>query len=127
MAIPSFLKGESIVRLLQGSALGAVSAMILGFNWGGWTLGSTAEKNAENQSKISVVSALAPICAEQFTSSADNAANMATLSTAPSYKRTNIIEDGGWAILPGSDKAKAGVAKECAKLLIDRAESSKSS
>ncbi len=119
MAIPSFLKGESIVRLLQGGALGAIAAMILGFNWGGWTLGSTAEKTADNQSKAAVVSVLAPICVEQFNSSSDNVANLATLSAAQSYKRTSIIEDGGWAILPGSDKANSGVAKECAKILMD--------
>ncbi len=119
MAIPSFLKGESIVRLLQGGALGAIAAMILGFNWGGWTLGSTAEQTAEKQSKTAVVTALAPICVEQFRSSVDNEANLAKLNTAPSYKRTSIIEDGGWAILPGSEKASAGVAKECAKILID--------
>lgn len=119
MAIPSFLKGESIVRLLQGGALGAVAAMILGFNWGGWTLGSTAEQTADNQSKAAVVTALAPICVEQFKASVDNVANLATLNTAPSYKRTGIIEDGGWAILPGNDKPSAGVAKECAKLLIE--------
>lgn len=118
MAIPSFLKGESIVRLLQGGALGAIAAMILGFNWGGWTLGSTAEKTADNQSKAAVVSVLAPICVEQFNSSSDNVANLATLSAAQFYKRTSIIEDGGWAIFPGSDKANSGVAKECAKILI---------
>ena len=46
MNLPPILKGESLTRLLQGAAGGAVVAMILGFGWGGWQLGSTAEKAA---------------------------------------------------------------------------------
>lgn len=117
MAMPSFLKGESITRLLQGGALGAVGTMLLGFNLGGWTLGSTAAQAAEDQTETALISALAPICVDNFQSSADTVANLAALNQQSSYKRTSFIEDGGWAILPGNEKAGAGVAKECAKLL----------
>ncbi len=119
MAIPSMLKGESLTRLLQGTAFGAIAAMIIGFNWGGWTLGSTAMKHADKQTDEAVVLALAPICVEKFQASPDNVANLAALNGQASYKRTGYIEDGGWAVLPGSDKAGAGVAKACAKLLVD--------
>ena len=44
MQLPSILRGDSLTRLLQGAAAGAVTTMIVGFNWGGWTLGSTAAK-----------------------------------------------------------------------------------
>lgn len=119
MSIPSFLKGESIVRLLQGGALGAIVTLLLGFNWGGWVLGSTAARQAEDQTETALVSALAPICVERFQSSPNKIGNLETLSKQPSYKRTNYIEDGGWAILPGSEKATPGVAKACAILLVD--------
>lgn len=119
MSIPSFLKGESIVRLLQGGALGAVAAMVLGFNWGGWTLGSTAAQQADKQTDTAVVLALAPICVDKFQSSENTVENLAALKEQSSYKRTGYIEEGGWATLPGSDKAGAGVAKACAKLLVD--------
>ena len=36
MQVPSILQGESLTRLLQGAAAGAVATMIIGFNWGGW-------------------------------------------------------------------------------------------
>ena len=119
MAIPSVLKGESLTRLLQGTAFGAIAAMIVGFNWGGWTLGSTAMQNADKQTDAAVVLALAPICVDKFQASPDQEANLAALNGQASYKRTGFIEDGGWAILPGSDKAGSGVAKACAKLLMD--------
>ena len=40
MQVPSILQGKSLKRLLQGAAAGAVATMIIGFNWGGWTLRS---------------------------------------------------------------------------------------
>jgi len=46
---------------LQGAIAGAVVAMIVGFNWGGWTLGSTVEKMAKERADTAVVAALAPI------------------------------------------------------------------
>ena len=46
MEMPAMFKGESLTRLAQGAAVGAVATMIIGFNWGGWVLGKTAENNA---------------------------------------------------------------------------------
>ena len=39
MQLPSILQGESLKRLLQGAAAGAVATMFVGFYWGGWSLG----------------------------------------------------------------------------------------
>lgn len=119
MAIPSFLKGESIVRLFQGGAVGVIATMVLGFNWGGWMLGSTAARAADDQTDTALVSALAPICADKFQAAENNVENLAELNGQSSYKRTGYIEKGGWATFPGSDKAGAGVAKACAKILTD--------
>ena len=47
MQVPSMLEGESLKRLLQGAAAGAVATMFVGFYWGGWSLGSTADKMAK--------------------------------------------------------------------------------
>jgi hypothetical protein len=40
--------------------------MVIGFYWGGWTLGSTADKMANQRSETAVVAALAPGCAQKF-------------------------------------------------------------
>ena len=50
MQLPSILQGESLTRLLQGAAAGAVATMFVGFYWGGWSLGSTADKMAKERS-----------------------------------------------------------------------------
>src|SRR6476659_7834876 len=66
MQVPSILQGESLKRLLQGAAAGAVATMFVGFYWGGWSLGSTANKMAIERSELAVIAALAPVCADKF-------------------------------------------------------------
>lgn len=119
MNMPDILKGESLTRLLQGTAIGAIAAMIIGFNWGGWTLGSTAEKMAATGAKSAVVAVLAPICVEKFQGSTEVVANLQELKDKSSYQRTGYVEKGGWATFPGSDKASDGVAKACALMLSE--------
>jgi hypothetical protein len=86
MRLPSILQGESLKRLLQGAAAGAVATMIIGFNWGGWTLGSTAEKQVKDAEQASIVRVLAPICADKFKHSADAGTNLEAL------KKTELLE-----------------------------------
>jgi hypothetical protein len=89
MQVPSILQGESLTRLLQGAAVGAVATMIVGFNWGGWSLSSTADKMAKEQSDLAVVRALAPVCADKFRALPDAAAKTVALSKVDSWKRAD--------------------------------------
>ena len=54
--------GDSLKRLLQGAAVGALVTMIVGFTWGGWTLGSTVEKVARERAGSAIAATFAPIC-----------------------------------------------------------------
>lgn len=119
MQLPSMFQGESLTRLLQGTAFGAVAVIAVGFNWGGWMLGGTAEKLAEDGAKSAVVSVLAPICADKFRQAADMTGNLAMLKKESTYQQANFVDKDGWAILPGNDKASSGVAKACAAILVD--------
>jgi hypothetical protein len=47
MEIPSILQGHSRTRLLQGIAIGAVAALVIGFSWSGWVTGTKAPSPAE--------------------------------------------------------------------------------
>jgi hypothetical protein len=60
------LEGESLKRLLQGAAAGAVATIFVGFYWGGWSLASTTYKIAKGRSELAVIAALAPVCADKF-------------------------------------------------------------
>jgi pimeloyl-ACP methyl ester carboxylesterase len=66
MQVPSILQGESRTRLLQGIAIGAVASMVIGFSWGGWMTGSTANRLAAERADTAVVAALTPVCVENF-------------------------------------------------------------
>jgi hypothetical protein len=66
MQIPSILQGESLTRLLQGAAAGAVATIVVGFYWGGWSLASSADKMAKQRSELAVIAVLAPVCADKF-------------------------------------------------------------
>jgi hypothetical protein len=118
MKVPPILEGDSFKRLLQGAAAGAVVAMIVGFNWGGWTLGSTVEKVSKERADTAVVAALAPICVDQFRQAANATASLTELKKISyAWDRGTFIEKGGWAIMPGSEKANSAVAKACAETL----------
>lgn len=116
MHIPSILQGESLKRLLQGAAVGAVATIVVGFQWGGWTLGGTASKRVSDAEQASIVRVLAPICADKFQRSADASANLETLKKTDSWKRDELIEKAGWTTFPGSEPDRK-VAEACANLL----------
>ena len=89
MQVPSMLEGESLKRLLQGAAAGAVATIFVGFYWGGWSLGSTADKTAKERSELAVVAALAPVCADKFRALPDAAAKQVALS------KVELVEASG--------------------------------
>jgi hypothetical protein len=117
MQVPSILQGPSLTRLLQGAAVGAVATMIVGFNWGGWSLESTATKRVDEASRAAVVAVLAPICVDKFQHSADVTNNFVELKKVSTYMQGSFVEKGGWATSPGSDKANSAVASACATML----------
>src|SRR5256886_13242939 len=80
-------EGESLKRLLQGAAAGAVATIVVGFYWGGWSLGSTAYKMAKERSELAVVAALAPVCTDKFRAQPDAEPKQVALSKADTWKR----------------------------------------
>jgi len=116
MQLPQFFQGDSSARLMQGAAVGALATLIIGFYWGGWTLGSTADKRVADAEQASVVRVLAPICADKFQRSADADSNLKALKKADSWKRDEMIEKAGWTTFPGSEPDRK-VAEACANLL----------
>ena len=118
MNLPLILTGDSLTRLMQGAAGGAVVAMMVGFSWGGWTLQSTAEKLADQKTDAAVVTALTPICVDKFEHASDAKTTLAALKAEDSWKRDSFISKGGWATFPGNAPNR-DVAEACAKILGD--------
>ena len=117
MQMPSILQGESPKRLLQGAAVGAIATIVIGFTWGGWSLGSTADKMAAAQSKLAVVAALAPVCADKFRAQPDAAAKTIALSKVYPWKRTEEFPKE-FVTLPGEAGPSSALADACYALLL---------
>jgi hypothetical protein len=95
----------------------AAITMIIGFTWGGWVTGGTANDRAETAAKDAVASLAADICYNHFMSDPQVATNLAALKDESSYARKGYVEKGGWATLGGQDKPVAGAADLCADKL----------
>ena len=120
MQLPSILQGESLKRLLQGAAVGAVATIFVGFSWGGWVLGSTAHRLAVDQANTAVVAVLTPICVEKFLQNSDAQANLAALREISSnWQQGQYVEKGGWATRPGATSSDYELARACAAKLIE--------
>jgi hypothetical protein len=117
MQVPAILQGDSLKRLLQGAFVGFLATVIVGFGWGGWTLGSTAKEMAGKSASSAVIAALAPICVDKFQRATGAEANLVELKKVSSWQQASFVEKGGWAIMPGSDAADSSVARACADLL----------
>ena len=117
MELPSILHGESLTRLLQGAAVGAVATMFVGFYWGGWSLGSTADKMAKERSEVAVVVALAPVCADKFRALPDAAAKQVALSKVDSWKRRDEFPKE-FVTLPGASYPSSALVDACYTLLF---------
>jgi len=119
MQVPSILLGESRTRLLQGVAIGAVATMVIGFSWGGWVTGGTANKLAAERANTAVVAALTPICVEKFLQNSDAKANLAALQKISSnWEQGQYLEKGGWATPPGATSSDYQLARACAEKLV---------
>jgi hypothetical protein len=117
MPTSAWYQGESLKRLLQGAAVGAIATLVIGFGWGGWMLGSSAKTLADNTASSAVVAAIAPICVHQFQRSEDAADNLTALKKINAWEQATYVEKGGWATMPGSEAAHSGVPQACAALL----------
>jgi hypothetical protein len=117
MQLPAMLQGESVKRLLQGAAAGAVATIVVGFYWGGWSLGSTADKIAKQRTELAVIAALAPVCADKFRGLPDAEAKQVALSKVDSWKRPDEFPKE-FVTLPGEPRPNSALADACYTLLL---------
>jgi alpha/beta superfamily hydrolase len=105
---------------LWGIAGGAAAMAFVGFTWGGWVTGGTAEAQAKQREEAAIVATLAPMCAARFQASPDAAGNLSILKKTESWSQGGYVEKGGWATAPGSTPTShvSQVARACAVLLV---------
>ena len=117
MELPPILKGDSLTRLAQGAFVGAVATLVVGFNFAGWVLGSTAEKDAARRVNTALVQVYTPVCVERFQHQVNVNVKWAELTKVESWRRDDYIKETGFATPPGSNSPNEPIAGACADAL----------
>lgn len=104
---------------LWGAAAGAIALAVIGFNWGGWVTGGTAEKRAVERADAAIVASLVPICVAQFQKGPEARGKLAALKQTQGWEQSEYVSVGGWATMPGSAGGEPNrqVAQACAEAL----------
>jgi hypothetical protein len=113
-------KARATKKVVFWAIMGAiVLTMIVGFSWGGWVTGGTAQKMGETMAQDAVVQRLAPICVLQFKQDPEKAQKFIEFNETRNYQRDDYVKEQGWATMPGEDQPDSKVADACAKLLVE--------
>ena len=91
-----------------------VLTMIVGFAWGGWITGGTAQKMTND----AVTQRLSLICVGQYNQDPQKDQKLTELQDISSYQRDDYVKEQGWATMPGEEKPDNKVADGCAKLIV---------
>ena len=116
--------------LFWACAGSVIAATIVGFSWGGWTTGGSAQEMAEDAAAQARQELAAVVCVDRFMAAPDAGVQLTALQeiTSPSAQG-KFVGDGGWAIIvpassPTDYKARADGRKAaglCAEELAKRA------
>jgi len=106
---------EMIKPLLWGAIGGSILTIIIGFAFGGWVTGGTAQDRIDE----SVLPLAAEICANNFKADPDFEKNLAALKKEDRWMKEDYIEKGKWSIMAGDDISTHGVADACVEKLSD--------
>jgi len=108
MSLPVWIKPGII-----GAVFGAIILAIVGFNVAGWVSEGTAQDRATSQARNEVVAALLPICLTQAQGDPLFAATMAKLKDARSFDRSKMLQEAGWATMPGATEPNSRLSFAC--------------
>jgi hypothetical protein len=116
--MPISKKIAAIVKsTIFGAAVGAIALASVGFTWGGWVTGGSAEKAAERKANAAVILALAPICVDNFRRQPNAGALLVNFQRLASFDQTGFVEKGKWAAMLGSEDDNSAVTQACGESL----------
>lgn len=97
----------------------AVATIVVGFAWGGWVMGGTAQEMAQESANEARASLAATVCVNRFMSAPDARTNLAALMEESSFSRDDYVEDGGWVTFGDSEDPIDGAGDLCADQLAE--------
>ena len=105
----------SVKPAIWGAIGGAVAAMIIGFVWGGWVTGGTAERMVATSAQDASVLALTPLCVAKGEQQPEQ---LVLLKKEASWNRTDFVIKAGW-VGNVNEKYRYAVARGCASTLVE--------
>jgi len=80
---------------------------VVGFSWGGWTTGGSAQEMADKAAADARQQLAAVVCVDRFMAAPDVGVQLTALQEiTSSYAQSKFVEEGGWAtIVPVSSTA----------------------
>jgi hypothetical protein len=119
----------SKTALFWACAGSVIVATIVGFSWGGWMTGGSAQEMAEDSAALARQELAAVVCVDRFMAAPDAGVQLTALQEITSASaQGKFVQEGGWAtIVPASSptdyKARADDRKAaglCAEELAKR-------
>jgi hypothetical protein len=97
----------SKTALFWACAGSVIVATVVGFTWGGWTTGGSAQEMADKAAASARQELAGVMCVERFMAAPDANVQLAKLQGITSaYQQRKFVEEGGWAtIVPASSTA----------------------
>ncbi|MCP8883053.1 hypothetical protein NIM87_06045 [Devosia sp. XJ19-1] len=96
-----------------------VATVVVGFTWGGWVTGGSAQERAEAASTQAVAQLAAEVCFSRYLAAPDARVNLIALTEQSSYRRGGVLEEGGWVTFADREKPIGGAARICADRLAE--------
>jgi hypothetical protein len=101
------------------SCVGCVIAtVIVGFAWGGWVTGGTAQEMAQSAASDARAQLAAAVCVDRFMQGPDAKTRLASLKKSDYWSRDDVLQKGGWLAIAGMKEPVDGAAELCAEKLV---------
>jgi alpha/beta superfamily hydrolase len=110
MKMPEFAK-----PVFWGMIGGAAAATIVGFSWGGWITGGTADKMMAKSAQAAIVQAFTPLCVARAELQPEK---IALLQKESSWQQDTFVIKAGW-VSNVSEKYQSAVADVCASTVVE--------
>ena len=111
-------------RAIIGAAFGAITTALVGFGYGGWVSGRSAEQMGIRQSTAAVIAALLPVCLSQSKADPEAIAKTQHVGALGSlYERRALVMRTGWATMPAAQSPNSDLAAACAEVLATATQS----
>ena len=93
--------------LFWACAGSAIVAVVVGFAWGGWVTGGSAQDMAANSAAQARQELAAVVCVDRFMAAPDAGVQLTALKEiTSSYAQEKFLQEGGWTtIVPASSTA----------------------